>query len=93
MRVRSLSIGLCCGLLCLVAVRAVAEPVDPARLAPETAVFFAELSSLDPVVDLMLDAKTREQIENVDAYRRYRQSDQYRHMAMGVALQIGRAHV
>lgn len=86
MRLPSTFKGLCFGLACLVAGRAIAEPIDPARLAPETAVFYAELGSLDPVLDIVLDAKTRELIEKTEPYQRYRQSNQYQQLAMGVAL-------
>lgn len=77
---------LCCGILCLSAARAGAEPIDPARLAPESAVFYAELTNLDPLLDAALDAKTREFIQNADAYKRYRESSQYPQMTAGVAL-------
>lgn len=77
---------LCCGLLSPIAPPASAEPIDAARLAPETAVFYAELGSLDPILNVALDAKTRELIEKTDAYQRYRQSGEYQHLTMGVAL-------
>ncbi|MGH7193758.1 MAG: hypothetical protein ACREJM_09530, partial [Candidatus Saccharimonadales bacterium] len=77
---------LCRGLLFLTAAPAFAEPIDPARLAPETAVFYAELANLDPLLDVALDAKTRELVEKADAYQRYLQSNEYQHLTMGVAL-------
>ncbi len=86
MRLRFALMWLCCGLISLIAIPASAEPVDPARLAPETAVFYAELGSLDPVLDVVLEGKTRELIEKADAYQRHRQSPEYQQLTMGVAL-------
>lgn len=86
MRLRSTALRLCCVVLCVSASRAFAEPIDPARLASETAVFYAELANLDPLLDAVLDPKTRELIQNADAYQRYVHSTQYQHMTAGVAL-------
>lgn len=86
MRLRFNVIRLFCIALCLSASRAGAEPIDPARLAPESAVFYAELANLDPLLDAVLDPKTRELMQNADAYQRYRQSNEYQHMTAGVAL-------
>ncbi|HJT30998.1 MAG TPA: hypothetical protein VJ783_02945 [Pirellulales bacterium] len=85
MRLRLTFSWLFCALL-LSAFRASAEPIDPARLAPESAVFYAELANLDPLLDAVLDPKTRELIQNADAYQRYRQSNEYQHMTAGVAM-------
>lgn len=85
MRLRLTSTLLFCALL-LSASRVGAEPIDPARLAPESAVFYAEFANLDPLLDAVLDPKTGELIQNADAYQRYRQSNEYQHMTAGVAL-------
>lgn len=85
MRLRLTFSGLFCALL-LSASRAGAEPIDPARLAPESAVLYAEFANLDPLLDAVLDPKTGELIQNADAYQRYRQSNEYQHMTAGVAL-------
>lgn len=86
MRLRLAIIRLFCIALCLSASRAGAEPIDPARLAPESAVFYAELANLDPLLDAALDPKTRELIQNADAFQRYRQSNEYQHVTTGVAM-------
>ena len=86
MRLRFAVLRLCCIALCLSASRVFAEPIDPARLAPDSAVFYAELANLDPLLDVALDPKTRELVQNADAYQRYRQSNEYQQLTVGVAL-------
>ena len=53
---------------------------DPAKLAPETAVLYAEISNPAPLLDLALSPKTHKLLENAEPYQKYVQSDQYQHV-------------
>ncbi|HET6879460.1 MAG TPA: hypothetical protein VFI31_04875 [Pirellulales bacterium] len=64
-------------LVCLAVAPLRAQSTDPAQLAPETAVLYAEISDPGPLLDLALSAKTRKLIENTDGYQKYAQSDKY----------------
>jgi hypothetical protein len=65
-------------------------PTDPATLAPETTVVYAELSNLDPLLDVALAPRTRQLLENVDAYQKYVQSEKYQQLKMVVGVLEGR---
>jgi hypothetical protein len=53
---------------------------DPAKLAPETAVVYFELSNPGPLLDIALAPKTRKLLENAEGYQKYVQSDKYQQL-------------
>lgn len=59
---------------------------DPAKLAPETAVLYAEISNPAPLLDIALAAKTRKLLENAEGYQKYVRSDQYQQLQTVVGL-------
>jgi hypothetical protein len=77
MRRRFTSLFVC---LCLVAASANAQGADPAQLAPETTVLYAEISNPGPLLDIALAPKTLKLIENSEGYQKYQQSEKYQHV-------------
>lgn len=73
-------------LISLVGSAAFGQPLDPAKLAPETTVFYAELGNPEPLLDFALAAKTRKVLENVEGYQKYLRSDQYQQLQAVVGL-------
>ncbi|HVA45643.1 MAG TPA: DUF3352 domain-containing protein [Pirellulales bacterium] len=56
------------------------QATDAAKLAPETAVWYAELANPGPLLDFALASKTRKLLENVEGYQKYLRSDQYQQL-------------
>ena len=77
-------------LMCLVGQAAFGQATDPAKLAPETTVFYAELGNPGPLLDIALAAKMRKLLENVEGYQKYLQSDQYQQFQAVVGVLEGR---
>ncbi|HEV3344927.1 MAG TPA: hypothetical protein VG125_31405 [Pirellulales bacterium] len=63
---------------------------DPAALAPETSLVYAEFNNLGPLLDVALAPRTRQLLENVDAYQKYVQSEKYQELKTVVGVLEGR---
>lgn len=59
---------------------------DPAKLAPETAVVYSELTNPGPLLDLALAPKTRKLLENTEGYQKYLQSEKYQQLQMVIGI-------
>jgi hypothetical protein len=72
-------------LVCLVG-SASGQTTDTAKLAPETAVWYAELANPGPLLDFALAPNTRKLLVNVEGYQKYLRSDKYQQLQAVVGL-------